>query len=94
MVVELVDQHRESTQVHVVVSVVLPRVCEFVCEDVGSVSPLAQLRCRADQVGWGEVQQTPGSKNRELWHAHADIFLSIFASKDDLVADQLVNRLR
>lgn len=53
MVVELVDQHRESIQAHVVmvVSVVLLRVCELVYEEVGLGAPLVLLRCRADQVG-------------------------------------------
>lgn len=51
VVVEVVDQHRESVQVHVVVAVVLLRVGEFVYEGVGFGAPLALLRCRADQVG-------------------------------------------
>lgn len=98
VVVELVDQHRESIQAHVVmvVSVVLLRVCELVYEEVGLGAPLVLLRCRADQVGWGEVEQTAGSKNRELRHGDAEIFLSVFTSsisEGDLVADQLVNGL-
>lgn len=51
MVVEVVDQHQESIQVHVLVSRLLLRVCEFVYEGVGPVSPLALLCCCADQVG-------------------------------------------
>lgn len=51
MGVELVDQRRESFQVHVVVSAVRLRVCEFVYEAVGLVSPLALLRRLADHVG-------------------------------------------
>lgn len=98
MVVELVDQHRESIQAHVimVVSVVLLRVCELVYEEVGLGAPLVLLRCRTDQVGGGEVEQTAGSKNRELRHGDADIFLSVSTSsisEGDLVADQLVNGL-
>lgn len=93
MGVELVDQQGESVQVHVVVSAVLLRVCEFVYEAVGLVSPLAPLRCLADRVGRGEVEQTPGSEKRELRHAHADVCRSVGTSSisdGDLVADQLV----
>lgn len=96
VVVELVDQQCESIQVHVVVSAVLFCVCELVYEALGLVSPLALCGCRTDPVGWWEVQQTPGSKNRELGHVHADSFLCIFTSnifEADLVADQLVNGL-
>lgn len=96
VVVELVDQHRESIQVHVVVSAVLLCVCEFVYEAVGLLSPPARRGCRTDWVGWWEVQQTPGSKNRELGHVHADVIFCIFTSnicEDDVVADQLVNGL-
>lgn len=91
------DQHQESVQVHVLVSRLLLRVCEFVYEGVGSVSPLALLRCCADQVGRGEVQEAPSSKNGELRHAHGDIPRSVFTSgisDDELAADQLVDGLK
>lgn len=80
MVVEVVDQHQESVHVHVLVSGLLLRVCEFVYEGVGSVSPLALLCCCADQVGRGEVQEAPSSKNGELRHAYGDIRPSVCTS--------------
>lgn len=84
------DQHQESIQVHVLVSRLLLRVCEFVYEGVGPVSPLALLRRCADQVGGGEVQEAPSGKNGELRHAHGDICGSRI-SDGELAADQLVN---
>lgn len=94
MVVEVVDQHQESIQVHVLVSRLLLRVCEFVYEGVGSVSPLALLGCCADQVGCGEVQEAPSGKNGELSHADGDICRSVFTSGICDGADQLVNGLK
>lgn len=88
------DQHQESVQVHVLVSRLLLRVCEFVYEGVGSVSPLALLCCCADQVGRGDVQEAPSSKNGELRHAYGDIRRSVCTSGisgGGLGADQLVD---
>lgn len=91
------DQHLESIQVHVLVSRLLLRVCEFVYEGVGSGSPLALRGCCADQVGCGEVQEAPSSKDGELRHAYGDICRSVLTSNicdGGWAADQLVNGLK
>lgn len=93
VVVELVDQHRQAAQVHALVSVAPVRVCELVYEGAGPLSPQALLHRRADQDGRGEVEQTPGSENRELGQAHGGGPLSGAAPSDPedrLVAQQLV----